>query len=63
MLNVTIESICDSIFGLSYIFDQTPVAFKTIYEIVPLTIVIVIVNQLLCNCILGFVIVEFFNFP
>ena len=54
--NVTLESIYNSIFSLSYIFDLALVAFQTINKIVTLTTAI-------CNCIEGFVTAQIFNFP
>ena len=51
----TLESVYDSIFSLSYICDVAPVAFQTIYEIVTLT-------SAICDCIVGFVIVQISDF-
>ena len=36
VINMTLESINDSIFCLSYIFDMATLAFQAIYEIVAL---------------------------
>ena len=54
--NMTLEPIYDSIFSLSYIFDLALVAFQTIYEIFTLT-------SAICNCVVGFVVVQVFTFP
>ena len=51
--NVTLESINDSVFGLSYILDVTPVAFKTIYKTVTL-------GSAFSGCTVGFIV---FNSP
>ena len=53
--NVTLESIYDSNFSLSYIFVMVPIVFKTIYEVVTLTCAI-------SKCIIGFVTTQVFGF-
>ena len=52
---MTFESVYDSIFSLSYIFNLAPVAFQTIYEVVTLT-------SAISKCILGFVVTQVFNY-
>ena len=54
--DVTLESIHNSIFGLSYIFYMVPVAFQTIYKIVTLA-------SAFGNCIVGCIIVQVFYLP
>ena len=51
--NMTLESIHDSIFGLSYIFSVPPVAFYTIYKVVTLACAF-------GNCIVGCIVVQVF---
>ena len=34
--NMTLESINDPVFGLTYIFNMAPVAFQTVYKVIAL---------------------------
>ena len=53
---MTVESIYDSIFSLSYIFDMAPIAFQRVYEVVTLT-------SAISKCTAGFVVTQVFDFP
>ena len=53
---VTLESINDSVFGLTYILYVAPVALQTIYEIVTLACAF-------SYCVVGCIIVEVCYFP
>ena len=54
--HMTLESVYDSIFGLTHIFGVAPVAFKAIYQVVALACA-------LGHCVIIFVIVWVFYFP
>ena len=54
--DVTFESVQNSIFSLSYIFDVAPIAFQTIYRIVALACAI-------SYCIVDCIIMQVFYFP
>ena len=53
---VTLESINDSVFSLTYILYVAPVALQTIYKIVTLA-------HAFCNCVVGCIIVDICYFP
>ena len=48
--NVTLESINDSVFSLTYIFDVAPTAFQRVYKVIALA-------SAISKCIVGFIIV------
>ena len=54
--NATLESISDSVFSLSYIFNVAPITFQTVYKVIALA-------SAISQCLVGFIVMQVFNLP